>query len=77
MKAPSTNIPRIPVQLDPDHIERTLANSNELMRQVFAAQGLDGRLRTKDLTQDPRKDRAYGVQPIYFGSGYRFFGSGL
>lgn len=75
MKAPSTNIP--PIQLDPDYIERYITHSNQLMRRVFAVQNLDGVLRTEKLTQDPRKDLAHGVQPIYFGSGYRFFGSGL
>lgn len=34
----------IPDLYDPDHIERTIANSNELMR-MFAAKNLDGVLR--------------------------------
>lgn len=38
--------PTIPICLDADHIERTLRNSNELMRQLFAARGLDGQVRT-------------------------------
>lgn len=66
-----------PAELQADHIEASLANSNELMRRVFAAQNLDGVLRTEKLTHQRRKDLPYGVQPIYFASGYRFFGSGL
>lgn len=42
-----SKVPTIPAELQADHIARTLTNSNELMRRLFAAQGLNGVLRTE------------------------------
>jgi hypothetical protein len=63
---------RVPPNLDPIHIERCLANANELMRRVYMAQGLDGQLRTK-----PRQDASHDRPDVVKVGAARLFVGGM